>query len=82
MQQAVTEALADLQGETLSGGQKQRLVLARAVYSDSDVYLMDDPLSGLDVHVGAKVYAQVIGPLGILGNKVRCMFFPAMAHED
>ncbi|KAH9365083.1 hypothetical protein HPB48_011901 [Haemaphysalis longicornis] len=56
-------------GETLSGGQKQRLALARAAYSDSDVYLMDDTLSALDVHVSARVFAQVIGPKGLLRDK-------------
>ncbi|XP_077527041.1 multidrug resistance protein mrp-7-like isoform X2 [Haemaphysalis longicornis] len=58
-------------GETLSGGQKQRVALARAVYSDSDIYLLDDTLSALDVHVSAKVFAQVIGPKGLLRNKTR-----------
>ncbi|KAH9365078.1 hypothetical protein HPB48_011906 [Haemaphysalis longicornis] len=58
-------------GETLSGGQKQRVALARAVYSDSDIYLLDDTLSALDVHVSAKVFAQVIGPKGLLRNKAR-----------
>ncbi|KAH9365084.1 hypothetical protein HPB48_011900 [Haemaphysalis longicornis] len=56
-------------GETLSGGQKQRVALARAVYSDSDIYLMDDTLSALDVHVAARVFAQVIGPEGLLRRK-------------
>jgi ABC-type histidine transport system ATPase subunit len=40
---------------TLSGGQKQRLALARAVYHDADVYLLDDPLSALDAHVAKEV---------------------------
>ncbi|KAL1426960.1 hypothetical protein MTO96_003259 [Rhipicephalus appendiculatus] len=56
-------------GETLSGGQKQRVALARAVYSDSDIYLMDDTLSALDVHVAAKVFARVIGRDGLLKHK-------------
>ncbi|KAH7972144.1 hypothetical protein HPB52_007832 [Rhipicephalus sanguineus] len=58
-------------GATLSGGQKQRISLARAVYSDSSVYLLDDPLSGLDVHVAAKVFKRVIGNNGLLRNKTR-----------
>ncbi|KAL3234764.1 hypothetical protein MRX96_022533 [Rhipicephalus microplus] len=53
----------------LSGGQKQRVALARAVYSDSDIYLMDDTLSALDVHVAAKVFARVIGPRGIVESQ-------------
>ena len=38
-------------GVTLSGGQKARVSLARAVYADADLYLIDDPLSAVDVHV-------------------------------
>ncbi|XP_054931453.1 ATP-binding cassette sub-family C member 3-like isoform X2 [Dermacentor andersoni] len=60
-------------GDTLSGGQKQRVALARAVYSDSDVYLIDDTLSALDVHTAAKVFARVIGPEGLLRDKTRIM---------
>ena len=37
-------------GINLSGGQKQRISLARAVYSNGDIYLLDDPLSGTTVH--------------------------------
>ncbi|GIQ87589.1 hypothetical protein KIPB_009656, partial [Kipferlia bialata] len=47
-------------GVTLSGGQKQRIALARAVYSDSDVYLLDDPLSAVDAHVGRAIWVDVI----------------------
>lgn len=39
----------------ISGGQKQRVSLARAVYSNSDVYIFDDPLSALDAHVAREV---------------------------
>ena len=47
-------------GVTLSGGQKARLSLARAVYCDSDIVLMDDPISALDADVRKKVFQQVI----------------------
>ncbi|KAH7971681.1 hypothetical protein HPB52_002199 [Rhipicephalus sanguineus] len=57
-------------GATLSGGQKQRIALARAVYSESSVYLLDDTLSALDVHVAAKVFDKVIGQHGLLRKKV------------
>ena len=39
-------------GINISGGQKTRISLARAVYSDSDIYLFDDPFSALDPLVG------------------------------
>lgn len=39
-------------GITLSGGQKQRISFARALYSDRDVYIFDDPFSAVDSHVG------------------------------
>ena len=45
-------------GINLSGGQKQRVSLARAVYSNRDVYLLDDPLSAVDAHVGQYHYSQ------------------------
>lgn len=38
-------------GVNVSGGQKQRISIARAVYSNADVYLFDDPLSALDAKV-------------------------------
>ena len=45
-------------GVTLSGGQKQRVAIARAVYASADVYLMDDPLSAVDNHVGAALFEK------------------------
>ena len=55
----------------LSGGQKQRLALARAVYQNADVYVMDDVLSAVDAHVGKHIFEQVIGHDGIIGHKVK-----------
>ena len=58
------------QGINLSGGQKQRVSLARAVYQDMDIYLLDDPLSAVDSHVGKHIFEKVIGTKGLLRNKV------------
>jgi ABC-type bacteriocin/lantibiotic exporter with double-glycine peptidase domain len=47
-------------GITLSGGQKQRVCIARAAYNDSDIVLLDDPLSAVDAHVGRHLLQQCI----------------------
>ncbi|XVE94233.1 hypothetical protein REPUB_Repub01dG0264000 [Reevesia pubescens] len=47
-------------GVNISGGQKQRVSMARAVYSNSDVYIFDDPLSALDAHVAQQVFNRCI----------------------
>ena len=57
-------------GINLSGGQKQRISLARAIYSDANIYLLDDPLSAVDAHVGKSIFDKVIGPKGMLKDKV------------
>lgn len=45
-------------GASLSGGQKARIALARAVYRKADIYLLDDPLSAVDTHVGRHLFDQ------------------------
>ncbi|RMC11511.1 hypothetical protein DUI87_11630 [Hirundo rustica rustica] len=60
-------------GINLSGGQKQRVSLARAVYSNADIYILDDPLSAVDAHVGKYLFEQVLGPKGLLQNKTRIL---------
>ncbi|WOG86163.1 hypothetical protein DCAR_0205364 [Daucus carota subsp. sativus] len=47
-------------GVNISGGQKQRVSMARAVYSNSDVFIFDDPLSALDAHVARQVFEKCI----------------------
>ncbi|KAL6466397.1 hypothetical protein MHYP_G00242010 [Metynnis hypsauchen] len=64
---------ASPQGINLSGGQKQRVSLARAAYSSADVYLLDDPLSAVDSHVGKHLFERLIGSQGLLKDKTRIL---------
>ncbi|XP_042508127.1 ABC transporter C family member 3-like [Macadamia integrifolia] len=54
-------------GVNLSGGQKQRIQIARALYHDADIYLLDDPFSAVDAHTGTHLFKECL--LGILGSK-------------
>jgi len=58
-------------GITVSGGQKQRINIARAIYFDADIVLMDDPLSAVDAHVGRHIMDNAI--LGLLKDKCRIL---------
>ena len=58
-------------GINLSGGQKVRVSIARAAYADCDVYLLDDILSAVDVHVGAHLVARLVH--GLLADKTVCL---------
>ena len=58
-------------GAVLSGGQRARVSLARAVYAETDIYLLDDPLSAVDIKVGQHIFEQCI--LGLLGQKTRLL---------
>ncbi|XWS55359.1 hypothetical protein CRYUN_Cryun10bG0167800 [Craigia yunnanensis] len=58
-------------GVNISGGQKQRVSMARAVFSNSDVYIFDDPLSALDAHVARQVFDKCVK--GELRGKTRVL---------
>ncbi|KAM5139214.1 ATP-binding cassette sub-family C member 2 [Callospermophilus lateralis] len=60
-------------GINLSGGQKQRVSLARATYQNADIYILDDPLSAVDAHVGKHIFEKVLGPNGLLNGKTRLL---------
>lgn len=59
----------DTLAKNLSGGQRQRLALARALYAQTDTYIMDDFTSALDAETAAHVWDALMGPAGLLRNK-------------
>ncbi len=68
-------------GINLSGGQKQRVSLARAVYSEADIYLLDDPLSAVDSHVGKHIFSNVFDEnTGLLRGKSRLLVTHAVVY--
>ncbi|CAN6713152.1 unnamed protein product [Malus baccata var. baccata] len=54
-------------GVNLSGGQKQRIQLARALYQNADVYLLDDPFSAVDAHTATSLFNEYV--MGALSGK-------------
>ena len=60
-------------GITLSGGQKQRIALARALYRDPDVYLLDDVLSAVDPHVADALIEQCLCSPSAMGSSTRVL---------
>lgn len=67
-------------GANLSGGQKQRISIARALYSDADIYLIDDALSALDVKVKFKIFNNVFKKF--LKGKTRIFIFQEMEFSQ
>lgn len=58
-------------GINLSGGQKARVALARSVYANAEIYLLDDPLGAVDAHVRAHIFQRCF--LGLLNGKTRIL---------
>nr|XP_044632655.1 ATP-binding cassette sub-family C member 10 isoform X3 [Equus asinus] len=58
-------------GVTLSGGQRARIALARAVYQEKELYLLDDPLAAVDAHVANHLLHRCI--LGVLSHTTRLL---------
>ncbi|XP_047106247.1 probable multidrug resistance-associated protein lethal(2)03659 [Schistocerca piceifrons] len=65
------QTLVGEKGITLSGGQRARVNLGRAVYRDADIYLLDDPLSAVDTHVGRHLFDECIN--SYLSGKTRIL---------
>lgn len=69
-------------GLNLSGGQKQRIAIARAIYKkdEKDLYIFDDPLSAVDVHVASSIFNKVLGSMSLLQNKTRIIVMNSHYH--
>ncbi len=65
-------------GINLSGGQKARVAIARGIYCNNDIYLLDDPISALDSHVGQNIMKNVI--MDYLRNKTRVLVTHALQY--
>jgi ABC-type multidrug transport system ATPase subunit len=65
-------------GINLSGGQKTRLAIARAIYANRDIIVMDDPISALDIKVGKEIMEQTI--LGYMKGKTRVIATHAISY--
>ncbi|KAL3283460.1 hypothetical protein HHI36_006604 [Cryptolaemus montrouzieri] len=65
-------------GASLSGGQKSRINLARAVYRERNIYLLDDPLSAVDMQVAKHIYKECIEEF--LKNKCRILVTHHIHH--
>lgn len=68
-------------GINLSGGQKQRIQLARAVYQDCDIYLLDDVFSAVDAHTGTEIFKVLILPSFLLMLPPSALVTPPICHN-
>ena len=70
-------------GINLSGGQKQRVSLARSAYQEAEIYLLDDPLSAVDSHVGEHIFRGLISSLtGLWKDRTRLLITNQLAFLD
>lgn len=67
-------------GASLSGGQRARISLARSVYKQASIYLLDDPLSAVDAHVGKHLFDEVIGPRSKLAQNTTRILVTHQVH--
>lgn len=67
----LSSTILRFKGVNLSGGQQQRVSLARAAYSDSEIIVLDDPLSAVDAHLGDHIFHHLIR--GYLRNRTRIL---------
>ncbi|CAK1548541.1 unnamed protein product [Leptosia nina] len=65
-------------GISLSGGQRARIGLARACYREADIYLLDDPLSAVDTHVGKHLVTECVN--GLLSHATRILVTHQLHH--
>ncbi|GAA5888140.1 hypothetical protein JCM5296_005447 [Sporobolomyces johnsonii] len=65
-------------GVVLSGGQRQRISIARTLYYDADMVLLDDVLSAVDAHVGHHIFSEAIQ--GVLKDKTRILVTHALQY--
>ena len=65
-------------GVSLSGGQKTRVNLARCLYVDADIYLLDDPFSAVDAHVSDHIFQKAIK--GFLREKICVLVTHQLQH--
>ncbi|XP_048588672.1 ATP-binding cassette sub-family C member 4 isoform X2 [Nematostella vectensis] len=72
------ETLVGEKGVALSGGQKARINLARAVYYDADIVLLDDPLSAVDTHVGRQLFDECV--CGLLKDRICVLVTHQLQH--
>ncbi|KAI8586104.1 P-loop containing nucleoside triphosphate hydrolase protein [Geranomyces variabilis] len=71
-------------GANLSGGQKQRVSLARTIYADKDIVLLDDSLSAVDQHVGAHIFEECfmkyLAKKTVIVSMNQLQYLPRMDH--